>query len=181
MYCPNCAKENSAEQRFCRFCGMALQTVSKVLAEHLAASNPEKQAIKPDDGVVDFIVDRLIYKTQHRMLTMLLWGVIALVVGMGVIAVAKDNEPIGLLGLLLVLGGALLAFYGVISHLRATALASRRGAQQKALPPSEPDVAGAGRSFPEAVPSVTELTTRNLDAAPETTHEESAGNTQPTG
>jgi hypothetical protein len=166
MYCPNCAKENSAEQRFCRFCGMALQTVSKVLAEHLAADNSDNKIIKPVDGV-----------SQQRMITMLLWGAIALVVGMGVIAVGKHNDIVGLLGLLLVLGGPLLAFYGLISHLRAAALASRRGALQKALPQSGPDREGATKSFPEAMPSIAELTTRNLDVTPETTNEERAENT----
>jgi len=144
---------------------MALQTVSKELAEHLGTGKAHEQMTKPD---------------QQRMLTMLFWGVVALVVGMGVIAVGKHNDTVGLLGLLLVLGGTLLAFYGLISHLRAAALVSRQGAQLKALPQSEPDVAGAAKSFPEIMPSVTELTTRNLDATPETKTEERAGNTQPT-
>jgi len=166
MYCPNCSKENATEQRFCRFCGMALQTVSKELAEHLGTGKAHEQMTKPD---------------QQRMLTMLFWGVVALVVGMGVIAVGKHNDTVGLLGLLLVLGGPLLAFYGLISHRRAAALASRLGSQLKAQQQSEPDVAGAAKSLPEIMPSVTELTTRNLDATPETTTEERAGNTQPTG
>jgi hypothetical protein len=169
MYCPNCLKENSPERRFCRYCGMALQIVSKELAEHLATGKPDEPVIKLGDGV-----------TQHRMLTMLLWGGIALVVGMGVIAVGNRNDAIGLLGLLLVLGGALLAFYGVVSHLRTAALPSRRVAKQQPLPRSEPDAAGATKSFPEAMASVTELTTRKLDATLEITHEEGTANTRPT-
>ena len=35
MYCPNCGKDNSVGQRFCRACGMSLQAVSHALAEHL--------------------------------------------------------------------------------------------------------------------------------------------------
>ena len=169
MYCPNCSKENSAEQRFCRFCGMALQTGSRGLAGHLATGSPDEQLAKLDDGV-----------PQHRMFNMLLWGIVALVVGMGVIAVGKGNDTIGLLGVLLVLGGALLAFYGVISHLRTAAFPSRPVAGRKTRPLSEPGVAEAPNCFPEALPSVTEPTTMNLDAAPEITHDESSGNTQPT-
>jgi hypothetical protein len=90
---------------------MDLETVSKELAQHLGGGKAHGQMIKPD---------------QTRMLTMLSWGVLSLVVGLGVIAVGKHYDTVGLLGLLLVLGGALLAFYGLISHLRAATLASRR-------------------------------------------------------
>src|SRR5262245_21346628 len=168
MYCPNCSKENSAEQKFCRFCGMALQTGARGVAEHLATGSPDEQLAKPDDGV-----------PRLRMFNMLLWGIVALVVGMGVIAVGKGNDTIGLFGVLLVLGGALLAIYGVISHLRTAAFA-RPVAGQKTRPLSESGVAEAPDCFPEALPSVTELTTMSLDPAPEITHDESSGNTQPT-
>ncbi|HKF57189.1 MAG TPA: zinc ribbon domain-containing protein [Blastocatellia bacterium] len=167
MYCPNCSKENATEQRFCRFCGMALQTVAKELAEHVGAENSERQIIKPNDGV-----------TLRRMVNMLLCGVVALVAGMAVLAVGKGNDTLGLVGLLLVLGGALLAFYGVISPLRAAALASGRGAPQKAKRRTELDAAETKR-FPEAMPSVTELTTRSFGATPEPATDGRGGNTQP--
>jgi hypothetical protein len=140
---------------------MGLQTVAKELAEHLGTHNSDQQIIKHNDGVI-----------QHRMFTMLLWGVLALVAGMGVIAIGKGHGTIGLLGTLLVLGGALVAFYGVISPLRAAALASRRGASQKAIPPTELNATGPAKYFPEEMPSVTERTTRSLDAIPETTTDE---------
>ena len=168
MYCPNCSKENATEQGFCRFCGMALQTVAKELAEHLGADNSEGQIIKPNDGVI-----------LRRMVNLLLWGVVALVAGMGVLAIGKGNGTLGLMGLLLVLGGALLAFYGVISPLRAAALASGRSASQKAKPRTELDATGT-KCLPEAMPSVTELTTRSLGATPEPATDGRAGNTQPT-
>ena len=167
MYCPNCSKENATEQRFCRFCGMALQTVAKELAEHVGAENSERQIVKPNDGV-----------TLRRMVNMLLCGVVALVAGMAVLAVGKGNDTLGLVGLLLVLGGALLAFYGVISPLRAAALASG-SAPQKAKPRTELDAKGT-KCLPEAMPSVTELTTRSLGATAEPATDGRAGNTQPT-
>lgn len=42
MYCPNCGKQNSAEQKFCRSCGLSLEKVVASLAEQLSASDFDK-------------------------------------------------------------------------------------------------------------------------------------------
>lgn len=41
MYCPNCGNQNSAEQKFCRSCGLGLQKVTQTLSEQL----PTKHAV----------------------------------------------------------------------------------------------------------------------------------------
>ena len=38
MHCPSCGAETSVDQRFCRSCGMDLETVSKLVVAH---SSPE--------------------------------------------------------------------------------------------------------------------------------------------
>ena len=35
MYCPNCGNQNSADQKFCRSCGLGLQKVAQTLSEQL--------------------------------------------------------------------------------------------------------------------------------------------------
>ena len=35
MYCPNCGKENSADQSFCRACGLKLGAIVEVMSESL--------------------------------------------------------------------------------------------------------------------------------------------------
>jgi hypothetical protein len=37
LFCPNCSSENSQEQRFCRKCGLHLQTIAQVVAHQVNA------------------------------------------------------------------------------------------------------------------------------------------------
>jgi len=43
MYCPNCGKTNSAEQKFCRSCGLGLEKIVQSIAEQLPREELDKQ------------------------------------------------------------------------------------------------------------------------------------------
>lgn len=98
MHCPNCSKQTSLEQKYCRSCGMSLETVSKALTEHLSVPNSDKLAAQANDRLL-----------ARRMYSTLLWGIVAVILGVAVLAVGKDYGLVSLLGLFISLAGMLLA------------------------------------------------------------------------
>ncbi len=152
MHCPNCGKQTSLNQKFCRSCGMSLETVSKVLTEHLSVADSDRLMAKVNESLL-----------VRRMYKMLLWGIIAVIFGIALLAIGKNNGLITLPGLLIALAGMLLAVYGVLSPLKAMALSSRQSSQPKALKQPEPDLYLPPKHFSEPVPSVTERTTELLE------------------
>ena len=152
MHCPNCGKQTSLNQKFCRSCGMSLETVSKVLTEHLSVADSDRLMAKVDESLL-----------VRRMYKMLLWGIIAVIFGIALLAIGKNNGLITLPGLLIALAGMLLAAYGVLSPIKTMVLPSRQQPQSKALKQPESELYLPPQSFFEPVPSVTERTTELLE------------------
>jgi protein-S-isoprenylcysteine O-methyltransferase Ste14 len=127
--------------------------ISQAVAKHLPtadSSEPpvESEAIK-----------------QRRMSTLLLWGIAAVFVGVALIVVGKqfpDFDWIGLIGVLVLLLGAFVAAYGVISPLRQIRSPSGRPPQPAYLPQTGPTAIVSTNPL-EQIPSVTEHTTRTLE------------------
>ena len=112
MYCPNCGNKNSADQKFCRSCGLGLEKIAQSLTEQLPTKLDESLKERKDKlerlgvaalsvfgtGVLSFILYGVFYKlmlTQGKILAGL--GVLALIIIIGcgllsVILFAKANE-----------------------------------------------------------------------------------------
>ena len=153
MFCPNCGKETSAEQKFCRACGLGLEKIAHSVAEQLPA--------QMDDNL-------LAQKQRYER-----WGMTALsVFGLGVLSLiiygivyrmmivkGEVTEGLTLLGLLVLVGSGMLAVYLFAKANEAAAATKRRLPEAEEGKNADP----TGRLLPEVLieplPSVTEGTT----------------------
>ena len=46
MFCPNCGKENSTEQKFCRSCGIELEKIVEFLIERQLSFSPDESSLR---------------------------------------------------------------------------------------------------------------------------------------
>jgi zinc-ribbon domain/Protein of unknown function (DUF3040) len=153
MHCPSCGTETSKNQKFCRSCGMGLQMISQAVAKHLSTADSSEPPVESEAS------------EQRRMSTLLLWGIAAFFVGIALMVVGKqflDFDWIGLIGVLVLLLGAFVATYGVISSLRQIRSLSGRPPQPAELPQADPTALASANSL-EQIQSVTEHTTRTLE------------------
>jgi primosomal protein N' len=153
MHCPSCGTETSKTQKFCRSCGMGLQMISQAVAKHLSTADSAEPPVESEAS------------KQRRMSTLLLWGIAAFFVGIALIVVGKQfphHDWIGLIGVLVLLLGAFVAAYGVISPLRQIRSPSGRPPQPAELPQADPTALASANSL-EQIQSVTEHTTRTLE------------------
>lgn len=165
MYCPDCGKENPAGQKFCRSCGLSLKPISQALAgEVLPADENDKSSVVVQ-GEQRFWQNPLIYA-----LLLILLGIIIGVVGDNVFHTQTVSDIGTIIALL---GVGLLGFKGVMLIIRPP----------RPSPRSQPAPQIVERSNVRLLsaepPSVTENTTRQLDASVESLKEHSR-DTQPT-
>src|SRR5688572_19799160 len=112
MYCPNCGNQNSADQKFCRSCGLGLQKVAQTLSEQLPTKLDVSLQQKKERferlgvaalsifgvGVLIPILYGIFYKliyTQGKITAGLLTLAALIVMGCGLLSVilfAKANE-----------------------------------------------------------------------------------------
>jgi hypothetical protein len=177
MYCPNCGKENSRGQKFCRSCGMSLQLSSQAVTEFLGVEPQRSLQSKLDGwaklgGAIGIAMLLLVFVFMFvcilgkRIFGLDLFGVLNLV--------GPIVAPIALM-LLFVSAGILIgprAAKEILSGFRAT---NRPG-----LP--RDGAANGPATFPPAPrSSITEGTTRRLGGSPESDRlGERSEDTQPT-
>ena len=172
MYCPDCGKANPVGQKFCRSCGLSLKPVSQALSGEVvpaaASLTSRASSAGPVQSEQGFWQNPLIYA-----LLLILLGIVIGGVGERVFQ-AKTVSDIGTIVALLGIG--LLGFKGVmlvIAPPRSSARSER--AAEEFENSYEP---GPGLLSAEP-PSVTENTTRQLDATIDREKEKSR-DTQPT-
>ena len=154
MHCPSCGAETTLEQRFCRGCGMDLETVSKLVAAH---ASPE--TLRLEKSLTD--------KTnRQRMYQTFKWGMTCFILGMAALATTKTlslDKAFNLGPLLLLFLGMGIMSYGLLATMRDRASSSRKlpgpGATSK-LPESEITKELPAARVPVPVASVTERTTQ---------------------
>jgi|KBSMisStaDraftv2_1062788.scaffolds.fasta_scaffold14325_3 hypothetical protein len=153
MYCPNCASENSEEQRFCRTCGLHLQTISQVVSHQIRSIQ------KTDSAIKAFCEPKNIWQNP------LLYGFFLVLMGLLVVTIGKK-----------IIGEQLIADIGTLISLSGIAVFILKGvflvqrSQRSGSTEPTPDFTRADTTteLPHLIeakepPSVTEFTTRNFD------------------
>jgi|SRR6185436_35857 len=149
MYCPSCGSENSKDQRFCRACGLHLQTISQVVAHQLNA----KESFAPTRQE-----SRSIWQNP------LLYGFLMIMFGLTVIFIGKRA-----LGEQLVADiGTLISVVGVTFFILKGLFLLNQSRASIAAPAKDPPRADTTTELSPLLeakeqPSVTEFTTRNFD------------------
>ena len=152
MHCPNCGKESSVDQKFCRKCGFGLAPVGELIR----AGAPAGEVAKLDQAEREALIVR-------HMFRWLAWGMIVLGVGVLMLVVDKSfdlGKVFKFMSAVLLLGGTAMASYGVISAIGKGAAAALKNADVKKHEVPAPTTRElAGDAVPISTPSVTERTT----------------------
>jgi predicted nucleic acid-binding Zn ribbon protein len=152
MHCPNCGKQISPDQKFCRFCGRSLEAISKVASEHASVADSDNSMSK--------VTNRM---PARRMNRALFWGIIAVVLGVTLLSNAQGYALVNWLGILVFLVGIGTSIYGAFSPNNVKALPSGQSYQPKDLNQSEAELYLPPKDFSKPVPAVTERTTELLE------------------
>src|ERR1700730_2525394 len=152
MYCPNCGKENSYEQRFCRSCGLSLQTISQALANELSVAQSDGDRVE------------VISREQKGWHNPLIYGSLLIMLGLIIVVFGKTmlvEKLIADIGVVIaLLGVGLLGFKGVLLILPV----SKSSPQSKMLLEGESTAKPPHRLPPGEPPrGVSEHTTRRFE------------------
>jgi zinc ribbon protein len=155
MYCPDCGKENPAGQKFCRSCGLSLKPISQALAGEVLPDRVDKSSTLIVQGEPRFWHNPLIYG-----LLVIVLGIIIGAVGDKVLS-SQTIRDIGTI--ISLLGVGLIGVKGVMlivapPRYSLRSQPTRQAEQTSGLEP---------RLLAAEPPSVTENTTRQLEASVE--------------
>ncbi len=155
MYCPNCGKTNSEEQKFCRSCGLSLEKVVQSLVEQLPATDVDKN-LRERQRKVELWAKIFGTGVVSIFALVVLWGLIYQTI------IVEGKWAVGLGFLAFILG---VVAFGLLMLYRESLLkASKRPLPKpESSPPADTAKLLPEPSF-EPIPSVTERTTDLLSA-----------------
>jgi hypothetical protein len=150
LFCPSCGSENPQEQRFCRNCGLHIQTIAQVVAHQVNARQAHPALSK-------------LAEPKTILQNPLFYAFLLVILGMCVSGIGK--RIIGEQGIVDV--GTILSFIGVTFFvLRGIFMFQRL---RFSRPAPEVPKADTTRELPHLIeakeppPSITEFTTRTFD------------------
>ena len=152
MYCPNCGKTNSADQKFCRLCGLQLEQVVQSLVQQLTAPDADKTLLERQNNL-DRWIKLVAVSTISLLVGAVLWGIIYSII------IVKGEILAGSIFLAIVVG---VLLFGLLMLYRESI--SQKSTKQKSSPDSLAGDTAKLLSEPcyEPVPSVVERTTELL-------------------
>jgi hypothetical protein len=154
MHCPSCGAQTTLEQRFCRSCGMDMETVSKLVLAH---SSPEK--LKLETSLTE-------KARRQRMYRSFKYGLMCFIVGMAALAGTRTlgfDKIYNLGPLFLLFAGMGVMFFGALSLKGDRVLKSTKildPGRTGELHEVEETKEFSSARVPVSVPSVTERTTQ---------------------
>jgi hypothetical protein len=156
MFCPNCGKSTSAEQKFCRSCGLSLEKTVQSLGEQLAAGDLDKNLQDKQRKVERWL--KIVGGSVISLVTISMLG--GMIYKM-IIVEGNVLEGLGFLGFILgLITFALLVMYRQSLVKKS---ASRLSTPTSPLPQAEHTDKLLPEPYLEPLPSVTERTTELLE------------------
>ncbi len=152
MYCPNCGKTNSTDQRFCRSCGLGLEKVVESLSEQLSTTDLDKGVLERQRRLglaINIIAGSIISIPVGGVL----WGIIYEVI------IVKGEVVAGSLFLAFIIGLILFTLL-VIYRESLMKPSNKRRTAQPSLSPEGTGEKLLPETYREPLSSVTERTTR---------------------
>ncbi len=153
MYCPNCGKTNSTEQKFCRSCGLSLDKIAQSVVEQLPAKE-HSQRLQSRQQQVELWLTIILGGTFSIFVGAIIWMIIYKII-------IVKGEILGGLILIGVLLGLIVSFLLVIYRESLLEARTKRNSQAT-LPEAEITDRTLSESRLETLPSVTERTTELL-------------------
>jgi hypothetical protein len=157
MFCPNCGRTNSEEQRFCRSCGLSLERIAQLVVEQLPAQELDKR-LRARQRLVERLVHIVGGSAIAIVVGAVLWGIIYEVI------IVKGEVLGGSIFLAVVVGLILSALLAIYNDSLAKASGKRHLLKVIIPSPEKNTAALLPESSVELMPSVTERTTELLAA-----------------